>query len=302
MFNNQVSTYKAGGAPTEKSLRPSEFGRVSAWVKRTKNDLALVKGMYGHPPSIVFERPADKLIEVTAMDPPAGYNTPEQGHAYVLAADGTPAIKRNLSLSPPDTTKRHAKHTTGAGTGTTEAGSSSNAAPSPGARPDQIMTPNPDYIPEGTMKMKKTRAWVHHWVLARIPEHHQHLVINDVDKGDIEDLFMRVYGLAARDPKRYCNKAIKTRMEGLPLDFRSFNLMAYQWVLDQYEYFDTTQDAKCGDGTCKIPECDLVDLVVVWQFTEGPHRHPCVKRPAVHREGGKQAKRSCHEYASPTPT
>jgi hypothetical protein len=108
--------------------------------------------------------------------------------------------------------------------------------------------------------MQKIKAWVHHWVLARIPEQHQHLAVNDVDKGDIDDLFVKVYGLAARDPKRYC-KAIKTRMKSLPLDFRSSNLMAHQWVLDQYEYFDAIQDAKC-DGTYKVPECDFVDLVV----------------------------------------
>jgi hypothetical protein len=39
------------------------------------------------PPSIVFERPADKLIEVETLDPPAGYNAPAQGHAYVEDAD-----------------------------------------------------------------------------------------------------------------------------------------------------------------------------------------------------------------------
>jgi hypothetical protein len=76
--------------------------------------------------------------------------------------------------------------------------------------------------------MQKIKAWVHHWVLARIPEQHQHLV-NDVNKGDIGDLFAKAYGLAARaHPKRYC-KAIKTRTKSLPLDFRSFNLMAHQW-------------------------------------------------------------------------
>jgi hypothetical protein len=98
---------------------------------------------------------------------------------------------------------------------------------------------------------------VHHWVLARIPEQHQHL-INDVDKGGIEDLFVRVYGLAVRDPQRYC-KAIKNRMA--KLDFQTFNLMSHQWVLGQYEYFDTTQGASC-DGTHKVSECDFVDLVV----------------------------------------
>jgi hypothetical protein len=67
--------------------------------------------------------------------------------------------------------------------------------------------------------------------------------------------------LAARDPKRYC-KAIKTRTKSPPLDFRSFNLTAHQCgVLDQYEYFDTTQGAKC-DGTHKMPECNFIDLVV----------------------------------------
>ena len=39
------------------------------------------------------------------------------------------------------------------------------------------------------------------------------------------------------------------------------NLMAHQWVLGQYEYFDTIQGAKC-DGTYKMPECDFVNLVV----------------------------------------
>jgi hypothetical protein len=32
-------------------------------------------------------------------------------------------------------------------------------------------------------------------------------------------------------------------------------------LLDQYEHFDTTQDASC-DGTHEMPECDFVDLVV----------------------------------------
>ena len=36
---------------------------------------------------------------------------------------------------------------------------------------------------------------------------------------------------------------------------------APQWVLGQYEYFDTIQGAKC-DGTYKMPECDFVNLVV----------------------------------------
>jgi hypothetical protein len=38
--------------------------------------------------------------------------------------------------------------------------------------------------------MQKIKAWVHHWVLARNPEQHQHLV-DDVDKGDVDDLLLR---------------------------------------------------------------------------------------------------------------
>jgi hypothetical protein len=76
MSNNQVSTYKTGGAPTEKSFRPSEFGRVSAWVKTTKNDLALVKDMYGHPPSIAVlnarQKSSSKLRQqIHLQDTPA---------------------------------------------------------------------------------------------------------------------------------------------------------------------------------------------------------------------------------------
>ena len=105
MFNTETTTFKTGGAFYEKGdtswKHPSEFSRVSAWVKRTKNDLALVKDMYGHPPSIVFDRPAEKFIEVKALDPPAGHAAPEQGHAYIEGADGTPTIRRNTNFTPP---------------------------------------------------------------------------------------------------------------------------------------------------------------------------------------------------------
>jgi hypothetical protein len=56
MPNTELTTYKTGGALSEKSMHPSEYGRVSAWVKRTKNDLALVKDMYGHPPSTLYSK------------------------------------------------------------------------------------------------------------------------------------------------------------------------------------------------------------------------------------------------------
>jgi hypothetical protein len=52
-------------------------------------------------------------------------------------------------------------------------------------------------------------------------------------------------------------------MKSNPLDFRSSNLMAHQWVLDQYEYFDTIQDADCdGSYNYKMLECDFVDHVM----------------------------------------
>jgi hypothetical protein len=92
-------------------------------------------------------------------------------------------------------------------------------APNPVVRPEDIKTPNPDCIPKGTMK--ELKIWVNHWVLARIPEQHQHLV-NDVDKGDIGGLsiylFVRAMGWRrATHSGRYC-KVIKVRMSKLPLN------------------------------------------------------------------------------------
>jgi hypothetical protein len=44
MCNTETATFKTGGAFCEKGdtswKHPSEFGLVSSWVKRTKNDLA----------------------------------------------------------------------------------------------------------------------------------------------------------------------------------------------------------------------------------------------------------------------
>jgi hypothetical protein len=57
-----------------------------------------------------------------------------------------------------------------------------------------------------------------HWVLARIPEQHQHLV-SDVDKGGIGDLFVKVYGLAARDPKQTALQGHQNKDEGPPTPF-----------------------------------------------------------------------------------
>jgi hypothetical protein len=98
VFNTETTTFKTGGAFYEKGdtswKHPSEFSRVSAWAKRTKNDLALEKEIYGHPPSIVFEIQAPKFIEVQTIDPPDGFEPPGQGRAYIEAPDGTPTIRR----------------------------------------------------------------------------------------------------------------------------------------------------------------------------------------------------------------
>jgi hypothetical protein len=69
-----------------------------------------------------------------------------------------------------------------------------------------ITTVNPDYIPPPTMR--KLRTWVHHWILARTPEQHLHLV-NDVVKGDIEDLLAKVYGLAQPENRKGTAKSSK---------------------------------------------------------------------------------------------
>jgi hypothetical protein len=50
--------------------------RLGAVIKRTKNGLALEKGIYGHPPSIAFEIQAAKFIGVQTIDPPDGFDSP----------------------------------------------------------------------------------------------------------------------------------------------------------------------------------------------------------------------------------
>jgi hypothetical protein len=62
---------------------PGEYGRVSAWVKRTRRNLELEKGIYGHPPPVVFERRAEKFIHQEAIDVPPGFDAPAAGHFYV---------------------------------------------------------------------------------------------------------------------------------------------------------------------------------------------------------------------------
>jgi hypothetical protein len=178
-----------------------------------------------------------------------GYPLQGDNHSYIEAPDGTSTLRRHIDFSPPDTN--------GASTALGVASTLLNMG-TPGTGDANYLTVvNPDYIPLPTMR--KIRIWVHHWIMARIPEQHLHLV-NDVVKGDIEDLLVKVYGLAAREPKRYC-KVIKTRMKSNQLTFRNFDLMIHQWVLDQYEHFDIIQDAICS-GEHKMPECDFVGHIM----------------------------------------
>jgi hypothetical protein len=68
--------------------------------------------------------------------------------------------------------------------------------------------------------------------------------VDGVKKGDVKDLLVKVFGLAARDPQQYC-KAVKQKMKTARLAMETFDLVAHQWTLDQYEMFDTIQDADC---------------------------------------------------------
>jgi hypothetical protein len=104
MFNTELTTYKTGGgALSDKSMHPGEYGRASAWIKKIKNDLVLNKDIYGHPPSTVFDRPATQYMRAMAIDPGTGYETAGDKQSYVVAADGTPQLRRHIDFSPPDT-------------------------------------------------------------------------------------------------------------------------------------------------------------------------------------------------------
>jgi hypothetical protein len=88
---------------------PGEYGRASAWVKRTHRDLELEKDIYGHPPPVVFEKRQEKFIHQEAIDVPHGFEAPPIGHFYATEADGTPKTKRHLSFTPAATTQAEAE-------------------------------------------------------------------------------------------------------------------------------------------------------------------------------------------------
>ena len=243
MMNSQMSMYRAkaptqNGAPDTSHMHPGEHGRVSSWIKNSMIALALEKPIYGFSPDVIFEDRKPMFLDVDTVNTPDGWIPPTPGSFYTTGEDGTPMIQRHISF-----TQASMDADAQAGSGQDE------PAGAAVVRPDTIKVPNPEYVPNH--KWKQLNCWVHNWFLLRIPEQHRHLV-NDVKRGDVQDLLVKAFGMATREPALYC-KVIKTRMQNLPLDFRSFDIMGHQWILDQYEYFDTIQDVKC-EGTHKMPE------------------------------------------------
>ena len=159
------SAYKAMMDKDDSSWKyPGEYGRVAAWVKRTRRDLELEKDIYGHPPSVVFETRQEKFIEQETIEVPHGFSPPPTGHFYVTDENGTPQTKRHLSFTPAATEQvggwNGVSLTSSVDSGDTD-------------RPDRIEIPNPEYITDKVFfRLKK---WVHNWILSRIPDRHHHL-------------------------------------------------------------------------------------------------------------------------------
>jgi len=122
---------------------------------------------------------------------------------------------------------------------------------------NQVQIPNPKFINDDDWEM--LHEWVHDWFLQRIPAKHQHLV-SDVKEGDVAGLLVKVFGLAARNPMEYC-KTIKLKMKKNTLTVENFDLVAHQWILDQYEMFGTINDADCI-GEYKMAPTDFVDHII----------------------------------------
>ena len=82
---------------------PGEFGRVSAWLKRSKRDLEMQPNADGHPPSAIFQQRADMYITIPAIPTPAGMTAPDAstGEAYIRRTDGTPKLKRSINFTSP---------------------------------------------------------------------------------------------------------------------------------------------------------------------------------------------------------
>jgi hypothetical protein len=200
----------------------------------------------GHPPSAIFQQRANTYIAIPAIPTPAGMIAPDAstGEACIRRADGTPKLKRSINFTSP---------------------SLGDGEEAPAATGVQVT--NPKCIKCISDEIwDKLHVWVHNWFLPRIPEEHQHLV-EDVKRGDVQDLLVKAFGLAARNPMEYC-RTTKEKMEVLPPAIETFDLVAHQWVLDQFEMFDTTQDADCM-GEYKMALTDFVDHVIGTRHNRG---------------------------------
>ena len=66
--------------------------------------------------------------------------------------------------------------------------------------------------------------------------------------------------MAAHNPREF-TRTPKTKIIGNKLTIKSFNSIAYRWVLDQYKLFGTIQDTKC-DGSYNMPEANFVEVII----------------------------------------
>jgi len=79
---------------------PGEFGRVTAWLDRSKRDLRMARNIDGNAPSAIFKPREDMFISVPAMPTPAGMDEPDAntGEAYIRKSDGTPKLKGSMNF------------------------------------------------------------------------------------------------------------------------------------------------------------------------------------------------------------
>jgi hypothetical protein len=130
-------------------------------------------------------------------------------------------------------------------------------APNPVVRPEKIKTPNPDCIPKGTMK--ELKIWVHHWVLARIPEQHQHLV-NDVDKGDIGGLSIYSLRLWVGGARPTAVGTARSSRPGCP-SFRLISRRPTSWRINGYWISMSTSIPPRALIVMAPTRCPVVDVL-----------------------------------------
>ena len=83
-------------------LHPGEYGRVEAWLNRTKLDLELARDQYGCNPAVVFQPRAPMYKMTPAIEAPAGRTAADSGtgEAWIRRTDGTPSKKRAINFTP----------------------------------------------------------------------------------------------------------------------------------------------------------------------------------------------------------